>query len=921
MTQWKIHPAGHDHDQTAQIPPQDATAAAARPLSVRVEADTAPLTQLIARALERPAFLVGHTVRPTGACTLIHRTNPMPAMLELIFATMSPFHLAVQHDPKLDVDAVLRIGQTEKHGLSRWRLRQRSDDPAFTATASKFLADAGFTMARTAEQPTFVATPTIKYGGADEFARTLVSWMAQQLGCEAPQQTKAWGDDDADIYLDLPNPAAAAKPLRQRIPVSVRSDTPEALSAIGPLLHEAGFSKVTVQPLSVSDDTRLRLDPGALPALGGRLEIADLVRLLNDAGRLLGIDWARFPLDMVERSTATEGGIVIDVPLAAMRSGLLRPWSRLQPGRYEVVIHDDDREAGLELEQALHAAGFNAHRCRLTKITEGFAVRSGKRVPESLQQMVRTAVDRTMVRRGASEFVLAVSTTDGEKIEVEFAAGAHRDGRLRAELGNPSRYTVKITAPTAASAKPLADDLTSLGFRKVLIDVDIDDDPTWVKYGGARPEVLDQIDAAVARHYGRIALPRQKVWSATDHDIFIRLPASVAAKTAADATGQPVAPKPPDRVRQALAALTRANLPARGPLLEVTERAVRVGDIMLEKSAASERHPHAAPLSRFKGFCLDQAVAETLHFIAQAVRGRYPAALEGPTAASKTWAISYIASLLGVGVLRVNLSAQSDVSELVGRFVPDTERPGGFRFQYGPAPRAMTEGAWLVMDEANLAPSEILERTNSILEMPDPTLTLGEFDGRLIADAHPRFRVLATWNSLGYAGRQELSPAFLDRFKTRICTAPTETDYRALGECLVHGRQPEVVIDGVRYQGGEDQPQIPELASLIREFDRLNTALARFQAGIATMAERGELRTRGPIAFTRRAYVDMLRETRDLLLAGGDRQPNRQSAIRAVWRALCFCHLERLDPIEERPKAVTLLTACGIGPESWELPR
>ncbi len=569
--------------------------------------------------------------------------------------------------------------------------------------------------------------------------------------------------------------------------------------------------------------------------------------------------------------------------------------------------------------------GFNAHRARLTAITEGFAVRCGKRVPESLQQVVRNTVDLAMVRRGASDYVLAVSSTDGEKIEIEFAAGAHREGRLRAELGNPSRYAVKIISPSTAAAKPLADDLKANGFRKVRIETDSDDDPTWVKYGGARPEVLDLIDAAVARIYGRIPLPRQKVWSATDHDIFIRLPASVLAKAAGLTPAAPdkAASKPPGRVRQAIAALVGggSNLPIRGPLVEVTETTVRIGDIVLHKPPADYRHPQAVPPARVKGFCIDQAVGETLHFAAMAIHGGYPLALEGPTAASKTWAIFYLAALLGVGVFRVNLSAQSDVSELVGRFVPDTERPGGFRFQYGPAPRAMLEGAWLVMDEANLAPSEILERTNSLLEMPAPTLTLGEFDGRLIADVHPGFRVLATWNNLAYAGRQELSPAFLDRFKIRVCTAPNEADYRALGECLVHGHQPEVVINGTRYRGGAEHAVLPELASQIGEFDRFNTALARFQSGLAAMAERGELRTRGPIAYTRRAYVDVLRQTRDLLLATGERQPHRTTAMRAVWQALSFCHLERLDPAEERPKAVTLLAACGIGPDAWELPR
>jgi hypothetical protein len=258
---------------------------------------------------------------------------------------------------------------------------------------------------------------------------------------------------------------------------------------------------------------------------------------------------------------------------------------------------------------------------------------------------------------------------------------------------------------------------------------------------------------------------------------------------------------------------------------------------------------------------------------------------------------------------------------LVGRFVPATDGTAGFRFQYGPAPLAMTEGAWLVIDEADLAPTEILERCNPILEMPRPRLDLSEFDSREIADADPRFRIMATWNGTAYQGRQELSPAFNDRFKIRICAVPDENAYRALGDCLVRGSQPRVVINGASYQGGAAEPLLPELATLVPDCDRFLTALARFQAGIAAMAERGELRPRGRIAITRRAFVDILKETRDRLRSAGDPHPRREAAISAVWRALGFCLLERLDPNGERPKAIALLTACGIGADAWELPR
>jgi hypothetical protein len=180
--------------------------------------------------------------------------------------------------------------------------------------------------------------------------------------------------------------------------------------------------------------------------------------------------------------------------------------------------------------------------------------------------------------------------------------------------------------------------------------------------------------------------------------------------------------------------------------------------------------------------------------------------------------------------------------------------------------------------------------------------------------------VQATWNNASYAGRQELSPAFLDRWKIKSCGTPSEADYRALCECLVHGSQPGVVVNGARYAGGASKPAFPELKQLVPELDRFLTTLARFHAAISSMAEGGELRSRGRAAYTRRALVDTLREMRTHLLADRGRSPGRDAAVRAAWQALMLNYLFRLDTQGEREKAETLLGTCGIGPTSWELP-
>jgi hypothetical protein len=137
----------------------------------------------------------------------------------------------------------------------------------------------------------------------------------------------------------------------------------------------------------------------------------------------------------------------------------------------------------------------------------------------------------------------------------------------------------------------------------------------------------------------------------------------------------------------------------------------------------------------------------------------------------------------------------------------------------------------------------------------------------------------------------------------------------------VRGSQPQLDVAGARYQGGCEAPLLPELATMVPDFDRFLVAFARFQAGLARMAEQGELRSRGRIAFTRRAFVDALKVMRDQLISAGEARPSQKIVMRAAWQALSLCHIERLDPNGERDKAITLLRACGISADAWELPQ
>lgn len=90
---------------------------------------------------------------------------------------------------------------------------------------------------------------------------------------------------------------------------------------------------------------------------------------------------------------------------------------------------------------------------------------------------------------------------------------------------------------------------------------------------------------------------------------------------------------------------------------------------------------------------------------------RLPVLLEGPTSTGKTSVVLFLAGLLNQKVLRVNNHKDTDLEEYIGRYVPSNQT-GKLEFVDGVLARAMKEGHWILLDELNLAKSEILEALN-----------------------------------------------------------------------------------------------------------------------------------------------------------------------------------------------------------------
>jgi midasin len=162
----------------------------------------------------------------------------------------------------------------------------------------------------------------------------------------------------------------------------------------------------------------------------------------------------------------------------------------------------------------------------------------------------------------------------------------------------------------------------------------------------------------------------------------------------------------------------------------------------------------------------------------------------------KTSLISALAQASGYNLVRINLSEQTDITDLMGSDLPlpegdNAEEAKGAAFKWcdGVLLRAIKRGDWVLLDELNLATQSVLEGLNSCLDHRASVFIpeLGE-----TFNCPPSFRVFAAQNPLGQGGgRKGLPKSFLNRFTKVYVEALNDTDL----QLIVSGRFPKIPAD------------------------------------------------------------------------------------------------------------------------------
>ncbi|XP_063830768.1 midasin-like [Ostrinia nubilalis] len=162
-----------------------------------------------------------------------------------------------------------------------------------------------------------------------------------------------------------------------------------------------------------------------------------------------------------------------------------------------------------------------------------------------------------------------------------------------------------------------------------------------------------------------------------------------------------------------------------------------------------------------EGYILTSTVRKNLRDIARIISlGRLPVLLQGDTSVGKTSLITYIAKASGNYCVRINNHEHTDLQEYIGSYAADAN--GRLVFKEGVLVEAMRKGYWIILDELNLAPSDVLEALNRVL---DDNRELFIPETQQVVKADPSFMLFATQNPPGlYGGRKMLSRAFRNRF-------------------------------------------------------------------------------------------------------------------------------------------------------------
>ncbi|CAD8213707.1 unnamed protein product [Paramecium octaurelia] len=196
-----------------------------------------------------------------------------------------------------------------------------------------------------------------------------------------------------------------------------------------------------------------------------------------------------------------------------------------------------------------------------------------------------------------------------------------------------------------------------------------------------------------------------------------------------------------------------------------------------------------------------QSVKKHLNQLEAALKGDNPILCEGGAACGKTSIIQYLAYKNRQPLIIMNLSSFSQISDLIGK----VEILPGFKFEYqlGPFAKAVQEGLWILLDEANLASDSILRVIEDVLELGYITIYgcqinshVDLVDGTLTIKKHQNFKLFLTQNPATdqkfASSRNIFSPSLMSQFITIKFEPISSNDLHFIIDQIIGQKQQEL---------------------------------------------------------------------------------------------------------------------------------
>jgi midasin len=126
--------------------------------------------------------------------------------------------------------------------------------------------------------------------------------------------------------------------------------------------------------------------------------------------------------------------------------------------------------------------------------------------------------------------------------------------------------------------------------------------------------------------------------------------------------------------------------------------------------------------------------------------------LEGPVGSGKTLLVQHLAALLGRSqhpfLMRIQLGGHTDSKALIGMY-QCSDRPGEFVWQAGPLTEAVRKGYWILLEDIDCAPAELISMLLPLIE----TGRLAIPGQGATVKAAPGFQLIATQCSVSLHGQ------------------------------------------------------------------------------------------------------------------------------------------------------------------------